>query len=141
MEVLAASELLKIGQVARGSGLPIKTVRYYEELGLLAPVVERSEAGYRLFRPQIFQRLAFIKRSQSLGLSLNEIREVLEIRDRGELPCGKIRQRLEQKLQSLRARILDLETLQHEIQDILCGWQENPPPDRIEATICPNLSE
>nr|WP_199303399.1 heavy metal-responsive transcriptional regulator [Oscillatoria sp. FACHB-1406] len=133
--------MLKIGRVAQESGLPVKTVRYYEELGLLAPVVERSEAGYRLFDPQIFQRLAFIKRAQSLGLSLNEIREVLEIRDRGELPCGKIRQRLEGELRSIRAKILALETLQFEIEEILSGWQEYPSPERIEETICPNLDE
>jgi MerR family transcriptional regulator, copper efflux regulator len=139
MRTLASGELLKIGQVARQSGLSVKTLRYYEDLGLLTPAVERSRSGYRLFRPQIFNRLAFIKRSQALGLSLSEIREILEIRDRGELPCGVVKQRLRQKLQTIREQIHALEILQLEVQSILSGWQEHPSPDRIERTICPNL--
>ena len=56
---------LKIGQVSTKSGLPVKTIRYYEEIDLLSPNVERSEAGYRLFDPNVLNRLAFIKRAQS----------------------------------------------------------------------------
>lgn len=139
MDALAASELLKIGQVARKSDLPVKTIRYYEDSGLLAPVVKRSHSGYRLFKPGIFNRLAFIKRSQALGLSLNEIREILEIRDRGELPCGTVKQHLLHKLQAIQEQIQSLEILQLEVQSILSGWQEHPSPDRIERTICPNI--
>jgi DNA-binding transcriptional MerR regulator len=58
-----------IGSVAKESGVPIKTIRYYEELGLLK-AVGRTEGGYRLFNADIFARLNFIKRAQSLGLSL-----------------------------------------------------------------------
>ncbi|HEY9655818.1 MAG TPA: MerR family DNA-binding transcriptional regulator, partial [Crinalium sp.] len=49
MITTATKQLLKIGEVATSSGLPVKTIRYYEEIGLLTPTVERSQAGYRLF--------------------------------------------------------------------------------------------
>lgn len=86
--------LLKIGEVAAISSLPIKTIRYYEEIGLLIPAVRRSEANYRLFEPTVLGRLAFIKRSQSLGLSLREIQDILAVHDQGQLPCDDVKQNL-----------------------------------------------
>ncbi|WP_254721727.1 MerR family transcriptional regulator [Kovacikia minuta] len=83
MNFSSPKQLLKIGEVANITGLPVKTIRYYEEIGLLVPVVERSETGYRLFHDQILNRLAFIKRAQSLGLSLNEIKAILQVHDQG----------------------------------------------------------
>lgn len=56
-----------IGSVAKTSGMPIKTIRYYEELGLLR-TTGRTEGGYRLFNSDVFSRLSFIKRAQGLGL-------------------------------------------------------------------------
>ncbi|HBL11466.1 MAG TPA: heavy metal-responsive transcriptional regulator, partial [Cyanobacteria bacterium UBA11162] len=79
----ALDSWLKIGDVSSQTGLSVKTIRYYEEMGLLAPTTTRSESGYRLFTPQALKRLAFIKRAQSLGLSLSEIHEILEVYDSG----------------------------------------------------------
>lgn len=131
--------VLKIGQVAHISGLPIKTIRYYEEIGLLAPNVERSHAGYRLFSPAVLNRLAFIRRAQSLGLSLQEIGQILNVHDNGQLPCGEVKQHLKDKLDSINAQIESLETLRDELSGILSGWQEQPSPERAARTICPNL--
>lgn len=140
--VASVSELqekqLKIGEVALGSGLPVKTIRYYEEIGLLAPTVERSESGYRLFSPSVLDRLAFIKRAQSLGLHLNEIQQILSVHDQGQLPCKQVRNYLEAKVAEISHQIESLQMLQSELQDILLDWQIEPavaPND----TICPNL--
>lgn len=132
-------EPLKIGEVAKQSGLPVKTIRYYEEIGLLAPTVERSQTGYRLFHDRVLNRLAFIKRSQSLGLSLSQIKELLEIHDRGQLPCGEMKQLLQDKLAAIAQQIEALETLRTELQGLLSGWQDRPSNDRIAHTICPNI--
>lgn len=133
--------ILKIGQVATESGLPVKTIRYYEEIGLLAPTVERSPSGYRLFTPEVLNRLAFIKRAQSLGLSLQEIGQILVVHDDGQLPCGEVKQHLQEKLDSVTAQIEALETLRSELSGILSGWQEVPSPERAAHTICPNLQQ
>ncbi|MEM9215630.1 MAG: heavy metal-responsive transcriptional regulator [Cyanobacteria bacterium P01_F01_bin.150] len=130
---------LKIGQVAAKSGLPVKTIRYYEEIDLLSPDVERSESGYRLFDPKVLNRLAFIKRAQSLGLTLNEISSILTVHDDGQLPCGTVRKRLEAKLDDIQTQIEALETLKAELQGVLSAWQDKPSSDRIEKTICPNI--
>ena len=130
---------LKIGEVAQKSGVPVKTIRYYEEIGLLAPTVERSETGYRLFATQVLNRLAFIKRAQSLGLSLREIKEILTLHDRGQLPCGEVKQLLNEKLSAITQQIEALEILRSELQGLLSGWQDRPATDRIARTICPNI--
>lgn len=130
---------LKIGEVASLCGMPIKTIRYYEQIGLLAPTTTRSESGYRLFSSQVLNRLAFIKRAQSLGLSLNEIRQILGVHDSGELPCGTVKQHLLLKIKTIAEQIEALETLKSELLGLLSGWQEQPSSDRIAQTICPNL--
>jgi len=137
--LLASRYLLKVGEVADRSGLPRKTVRYYDDIGLLAPTVERSEAGYRLFSADVLNRLAFIRQAQGLGLSLAEIQHILEIRDQGELPCGEIRQHLEGKVDAINQQIQALEALRADLHSILGGWEENPSRDRLSHTICPNL--
>lgn len=134
-------KFLKIGEVASNSGLPVKTIRYYEEIGLLTPTVDRSETGYRLFNPQVLNRLAFIRRAQSLGLSLSEIHQILNVHDKGELPCGEVKQHLQAKVQAITEQIEALETLKSELQGILSGWEEQPPSYRIAQTICPNLQD
>ncbi|MGI0490001.1 heavy metal-responsive transcriptional regulator [Pantanalinema rosaneae CENA516] len=134
-----SSPLLKIGEVAAASGLPIKTIRYYEEIGLLAPTVRRSEAGYRLFSQAVLNRLVFIRRVQGLGLSLTEIHEILQVHDRGELPCGEVKSHLEAKLQDIRQQIATLTALELELEGLLSGWQEPLVKTAIVPTICPNI--
>jgi MerR family transcriptional regulator, copper efflux regulator len=131
--------LLKIGEVALKSGLSVKTIRYYDEIGLLTPAVERAESGYRLFNPQVLQRLAFIRRAQALGLHLSEVQQILKVHDQGELPCGEVRQHLEAKVRDVRQQIEALETLRLELEGILSGWQDQPAEERLAQTICPNL--
>ena len=133
------TQWLKIGEVASRSGIPVKTIRYYEEIGLLTPTVKRSESGYRLFSSSVVNRLAFIKRSQSLGLSLSEIQELLAVHDAGELPCGAVKDHLQTKVEAISAQIKALEILRADLQGLLSGWQEQPPQHLIAQTICPNL--
>jgi MerR family transcriptional regulator, copper efflux regulator len=131
--------LLKIGEVAIKSGLSVKTIRYYDEIGLLTPAVERAKSGYRLFNPQVLKRLAFIRRAQALGLHLSEVQQILKVHDQGELPCGEVRQHLEAKVRDVRQQIEALEMLWLELEGILSGWQDQPAEERLEQTICPNL--
>lgn len=141
MDAVASKALFKIGEVANVSGLSVKTIRYYEEIGLLLPTVERSQTGYRLFNDQIFNRLAFIKRSQALGLTLHEIKEILGVHDGGQLPCGEVKQHLQEKVREISQQIEALETLRSELQGLLSGWEEAPPSHLAAQTICPNIQK
>ena len=135
------SASLKIGQVALAAGLSVRTVRYYESIGLLKPTVERAESSYRLFDPSVLVRLAFIRRCQSLGLSLEEIRQILDVHDRGEQPCPEIRQHLQGKLQEIEQRIADLQALKSQIQGLLSDWQIPPAAADEKEVICPILQK
>ena len=139
METTVLGKWLKIGEVSALSSMPVKTIRYYEEMGLLTPTVERSDTGYRLFQLKVLERLAFIKRAQSLGLRLQEIQELLALHDRGELPCPEVKQQLEAKVEAIAKQVSALETLQSELQAILDRWQEQPPAYAQTQTICPNI--
>ncbi|WP_019501308.1 heavy metal-responsive transcriptional regulator [Pseudanabaena sp. PCC 6802] len=130
--------LLQIGQVATKSGIPIKTIRYYEELGLLKSS-GRTEGQFRLFLPDIIKRLAFIKRLQKLGLSLQEIAEILQVYDRGLTPCDEIEQRLKHQILEIDRRIAELMTLRNEIVNLLEDWT---PTQRLETgEVCPILQK
>ncbi|AHJ29159.1 heavy metal-responsive transcriptional regulator [Nodularia spumigena CS-584] len=127
-------KLFLIGQVTNLSGIPIRTIRYYESLGLVESS-GRTEGGFRQFSMDVLTRLAFIKRAQSLGLSLEEIRDILQVYDQGKPPCGDIKDKLEDKLAQIDSQIAQLLTLRSEIGELLAGW--NDKPGQQEDTICP----
>jgi MerR family transcriptional regulator, copper efflux regulator len=134
-----APSLLKIGEIAETSGLPVKTIRYYDEIDLLTPTVERSQTGYRLFRREVFDRLTFIKRAQSLGLTLTEIKDILKVHDQGLLPCDEVKHHIEEKVSAIAQQIQELTIRKIELQSLLAHWQEHPSADLAARTICPNL--
>jgi DNA-binding transcriptional MerR regulator len=123
-----------IGAVAKKSGLPVKTIRYYDEIGLLK-TAGRTEGGYRLFAEDVFTRLGFIRRAQSLGLTLAEVKEFLEVHDQGDLPCSHIQVKLEDKLAEIEAKIRELQLLRHELSGLLTGWQSTAA--KTDESICP----
>jgi DNA-binding transcriptional MerR regulator len=137
--MVAESEALKIGQVSVSSGLPVKTIRYYADFGLLSPHISRNVSGYRLFSPSVINRLNFIKRSQSLGLNLKGIKEILTVHDEGKIPCGVAKQLLVDKLENIQNKIEELTILQSELKGILSGWQDSPSQESLNKSICPNI--
>jgi MerR family transcriptional regulator, copper efflux regulator len=131
--MLVQEQLKQIGPIAKESGVPIKTIRYYEELGLLQSV-GRSEGGYRLFHAEVFTRLRFIKRAQSLGLSLAEIKEFLDVHDQGNLPCHHVREKLQDKIVNIDRQIQQRQILKLELQGLL---SESILPEDSDSVICP----
>ncbi|MGV0107876.1 Heavy metal-responsive transcriptional regulator [Nostoc sp. DSM 114160] len=127
-------KLFLIGQVTDLTGIPIRTIRYYESLGLINSF-RRTEGGFRQFSLDVLTRLAFIKRAQNLGLSLEEIGNILQVYDRGQTPCGEIKEKLEDKVLQIDRQIDQLLTLRSEINGLLSGWKNTS--DHHEKTICP----
>lgn len=106
------SAAVKIGQVARETGLSIDTIRFYEKEGLLRRSA-RTEGGFRLFGPREIQALRFIRKCQELGFSLDEIRELLILRGEDVPACSHVKELLEQKLARVVKKIEELQTLEH----------------------------
>ncbi len=136
--MLVQEETKLIGSIAKQSGTPIKTIRYYEELGLLK-TMGRTEGGFRLFNTDVFARLNFIKRAQKLGLRLSEVREFLEIHDQGDLPCDHVQERLRNKLIEVDRQIQQLQILRQELEKLLAG--EDILPQTSAAIICPIIEQ
>jgi DNA-binding transcriptional MerR regulator len=107
-----------IGEVARRTGVPEKTLRYYEQVGVLARP-GRTPSGYREYDDEVIDRLAFIRASQSVGFTLGEIREVLAFRDRGEVPCGHVLELLRQHREESARRIAALELVRRSLDDLV----------------------
>lgn len=136
--MLVQESLKQIGQVATESGIPIKTIRYYEELDLLK-ASGRTEGGYRLFGSDVFSRLNFIKRAQKLGLSLLEIKEFLDIHDQGQLPCAQVKVKLSEKIVEIERQIQQLQILKQELKGLLSG--KEIISQNFNAIICPIIEQ
>lgn len=136
--MLVQEKLKLIGSVAKESGVTIKTIRYYEELGLLK-ASGRSKGGFRLFNSDVFTRLKFIKCAQNLGLSLSEIKEFLDIHDLGYLPCEHIKTRLQTKITAIDEQIQQLLTLKLDLKRLILNWEEMPKT--LEKKICPIIEK
>ncbi|MBI2724418.1 MAG: MerR family transcriptional regulator [Chloroflexi bacterium] len=96
--------LWRIGQLARATGVTRKALRYYDQVGLLRPDA-RSAAGYRLYGEAAVERLDFIRGARRLGLSLRDVREILEISDGGRAPCAHVLALVDRELAELDAHL------------------------------------
>lgn len=105
---------MRIGELAEAADTTAKTLRFYEEQGLLPPA-ERTSAGYRDYTPESIARIDFIHRGQAAGLTLAQIRQILDIRDHGQAPCGHVRELLDARLADIEQQIADLATLRDNI--------------------------
>lgn len=110
---LAASQL-RIGELANELGINTKTIRYYEELGLL-PTPARTSAGYRLYAPADLEQLRFIIKAKATGLTLEEIGEILALRREGLEPCEHVSAMLDRKLDAIDRQLQALTELREEL--------------------------
>jgi DNA-binding transcriptional MerR regulator len=109
---------LTVSKLADQVGTSPDTLRYYERIGLLAEP-DRSASGYRLYGDEAVERVRFIKRAQRFGLRLEEIGELLDIRQRGLCPCGRTRRLLEAKVADLDEEMATLARLREDISHMI----------------------
>jgi DNA-binding transcriptional MerR regulator len=126
---------MQIGELARLTNTSAKTIRFYEDSGLLPPPA-RSASGYRNYGPEIVDRLRFIHRGQAAGLTLQKVRQILAIRDRGEAPCGHVRQVLNTRLDQVRGQIAELVALEGHLQSLLERASRDAPTEHDDSTVC-----
>jgi MerR family copper efflux transcriptional regulator len=108
---------MRIGEVAEAVSVPTKTIRYYEEIGLL-PAPARSANGYRTYDPSACDRLRFVKAAQAVGFSLGEIREILAFRERGEEPCAHVLDLMDRRARDISERIDALERMRADLHQL-----------------------
>jgi DNA-binding transcriptional MerR regulator len=123
---------VRIGELADSIGLNPKTIRYYESIGLL-PEPERTPSGYRDYEDADAERLVFIKTAQRLGLTLDEIAEIIAFRERGEQPCRHVRGLLHRQVAELDQRIREMCRLRDELSHLEAEAERLGEP---EGTYC-----
>lgn len=111
-------ENLTTGQVAKKARVNIETIRYYERRGLIDKPM-RTESGYRSFPAEAVERIQFIKNAQELGFSLNEIKELLQLKVDPLTPSSEIRQRTVEKVKDIEAKIASLEKMKHSLLGLI----------------------
>lgn len=106
-----------IGEVARKSGLPAPTIRFYERQRLVTRPA-RSSAGYRLYADRVLDELQFIRRAQNIGLTLDETREILALGRAGRKPCERVQTMCATHLDEIERKIAELQTLKTQLQNV-----------------------
>lgn len=114
---------LRIGEVARRSGVGIEALRFYERRGLLGRPA-RTESNYRVYDESVLERLNFIRRAQAVGFTLDEIVEIVAESAGGHSPCRHVRELARRKLEELDARLAELRRHRAELARTLADWDE-----------------
>jgi DNA-binding transcriptional MerR regulator len=128
---------LTVGQLARAAGVPAKTIRYYEQVGVL-PVPRRSGAGYRQYSRHDVHRLLFIRRAHALGLSLANLRALTAELDSGE--CLTMRPRMHalvtEQLHTVQQQIAEFQLLERQLTQVLQRLQTTAPASHADGCRC-----
>jgi MerR family transcriptional regulator, copper efflux regulator len=124
---------MRIGEVGGKADLSAKTIRYYEDIGIL-PEPERTASGYRDYDESALERLGFIKAAQAVGFTLGEIREVLAFGDRGEAPCKHVTHVMKERIRTLSQHIRGLERMRTGLEHLLQEAKRLPDPP--QGTFC-----
>ena len=124
---------MRIGELGEKASLTAKTIRYYEDIGIL-PEPDRTSSGYRDYNDGAVQRLRFIKAAQAVGFTLGEIKEVLAFGDRGEAPCLHVTRVMEERIRNLSEHIRGLEQMRSELERLVLKATTLPEPNA--GTFC-----
>lgn len=122
-KTIVPRQSLKIGEVAQLSGIGIEALRFYERSELLGRPA-RTQSGYRLYDEGILERLAFIKKAQTLGFSLNEIKRIIGDARNGTIPCDEVREIVRSRLAELDERMREMKRYRRELATTLEEWDK-----------------
>ncbi|MBF9044048.1 Cu(I)-responsive transcriptional regulator [Rhodobacterales bacterium HKCCE4037] len=123
---------MNIGEVAEAAGVPPKTIRYYEEIGLIRP--QRGDNGYRHFRESDLHKLAFLGRARALGFSIADCRVLLALYEDEARSSAEVKALAEQHLAEIDAKIAGLTEMRETLGDLVRSCAGDNRPD------CPILS-
>jgi MerR family transcriptional regulator, copper efflux regulator len=140
-EVMTLTENhLLIGQLAKKFGISPKTIRWYEDNGLLEKT-ERSDSNYRLYSQKDVERLSFIRKALAIGFAVKDIQEILQIRHTGALPCQAVRLMLEERIDELSEQIEIKKKFLIELKSLQTHWQAKLSSTDADDVVCPLIEE
>ena len=124
---------MNIGQVAERSGIPPKTIRYYEDIGLVRP--QRSGNGYRAFRETDLHKLTFLGRARALGFSIEDCRTLLGLYEDSSRESAQVKAVAEEHLAEIDHKIAQLQAMRDTLSDLVTACHGDDRPD------CPILRD
>lgn len=129
----------QIGEVAKETEASIDTIRYYERLGLLVKP-SRSMGGFRLYSKESIEKLRFIKKAQSLGLTLGEIKGIMQCSQEGLKPCcDLVRKLFTKKIEEFESKIEELQRVKKDLEALLSEWVSPKEAKKRSYTVCPQI--
>ena len=128
-----------IGEISKQTGIPINTIRFYENQGVLdAP--KRSESGYRVYGQEIVEKLLFIKKAQRFGLTLGEIRVIVQKSKRGVDPCcSHLKKLFDKKIGEFDEKIRELQRMKRDLKSLTRSWIPTKEAKARSYAICPQI--
>lgn len=121
---------MTIGKLAKRAGISADAIRFYEDEGILLPA-EKTDAGYRLYREDAVRRVRFIKHAQQCGMTLSEIRQLLELKTDGCSCCGDVRSLAKQKRMQIEQKIKAMQAMSQALSELIeiCTDEDRPVDD------------
>ncbi|MEL7000278.1 MAG: Cu(I)-responsive transcriptional regulator [Pseudomonadota bacterium] len=124
---------MNIGAASKAAGLPIKTVRYYADIGLVVPSA-RTDAGYRQYTQAELSKLVFARRARAFGFTIDAVRELLSLYEDRNRSSADVKQIAEERLEDIEAKMRELEALKDELSHLVHACRGDDRPD------CPILT-
>jgi DNA-binding transcriptional MerR regulator len=129
----------QIGEVSKEAGTSIDAVRYYERLGLLEKPI-RSEGGFRLYSRETIEKIRFIKKAQALGLTLGEIKGIMQCSKEGlKSCCDLVRRLFTKKVEEFESKIMELERMKKDLKTLLSEWISPKEAKKRSYAVCPQI--
>lgn len=126
---------MRIGELSRSTGKSVAALRYYEQITLIVPL-DRTQAGYRDYAPDVVERVRFIVQAQERGFTLREIKAILSLCERGQVPCSSVAKAARRKVERLEKLITQLQARHAALTKAVQLWESGSLGD---APFCPLL--
>lgn len=132
---------MNIGDVSKLSGLPIKTIRYYEEIGLVEPA--RSDNGYRNYHDNDYHKLAFLARARALGFTIEDCRNLLQLYENKARSSSEVKAIALQHLEQIKKKTADLQEMEKTLSTLVnaCAGDDRPECPILESLSGPDLNQ
>ncbi len=126
---------MKVREIAKVLGVSTDTVRYYVREGLITPIKD-PDNGYRVFLRRDIDRFRFILAARQLGFSIGDIQEILTLSDAGDVPCPRVKELIQVRLEETEVRFQELLKLRTKMKKALLDWQDKPNESPSGHNIC-----
>lgn len=127
--------MLTASVLAKRTGIPIFTVRYYTRIGLLKPSRDLRN-GYKLYKQSDKERLKFINNAKNLGFTLSEIEQILSHSEDGDTPCPMVREIVERRIRENREAIREMKRLQKRLEQAAEMWSGMEDAEPVGHSVC-----